>query len=90
MIKNVIIEDSIASNIEILQYEVESRKEIIAQILSSMIHVQGSLFENYQKQYHEYFVAYNKAKSDMLKAYNIPASANWTLNFDTKELTYEV
>lgn len=86
----IIVDEEICNHIQTLQLEVESRKEIISQVLSSMIRINGSLFKSYQDEYHEIFVKYNLAKDEMLKKYNIPDKANWKLDFSTCELTYSI
>lgn len=85
--KTIIVDTAICEKIEALQYEVESRKDIITQVLAGMVHIVGDLFDKYQAEYRKYFIAYNKAKQDMLDAYSIDNTSNWNLDFRTHELT---
>jgi hypothetical protein len=85
----ILIDEETCNRIQTLQLEVESRKEIISQVLSNMVRINGSLFKSYQDEYHQIFVQYNLAKDEMLKKYDIPDKANWKLDFNTRELTYD-
>lgn len=83
----IIIDEELCTKIEILQYEVNSRKEIIMMYLNTNTPKTAS-FEEYQKEYTNYFKEYNKAKQEMLNIYKVPAKTNWNLDFATRELTY--
>lgn len=85
----IIINDELCNHIEALQYEVESRKDVIVNVLAGAIHVSGDLFEKYQDEYRKFFIEYNKAKQDMLDEYKVPANVGWNLDFRTKELVLE-
>lgn len=84
----IVIDKELCDKIEALQYEVESRKDVITQVLSGAVAVRGELFANYQDEYKKYFIAYNKAKQEMIDAYKIPANCDWNLEFHNCELTY--
>ena len=83
----IIIDEELCTEIEVLQYEVEARKEIIAKILSSDIAEESPMFEKYQKEYAKYFKAYNDTKRKMLNKYSVANNTPWSLNFQTRELT---
>jgi hypothetical protein len=85
----IIVDKNLVERIEALQYEVESRKDIISQILANGFKTAGDAFEKYQSEYKEFFIQYNKAKQEMLDAYNIPNGAKWNLTFNNCELTVE-
>lgn len=83
----IIVDNELCTRIEMLQYEVNSRKEIITTYLQTNTN-KTDLFEAYQKEYTEYFTEYNKAKQELVKTYNVPNNSKWNLNFATRELTY--
>jgi hypothetical protein len=83
----IIIDEVRCTNIELLQFEVNSRKEIITGFLQTSLE-KTELFKQYEKEYQEYFKEYNKAKLEMLKTYGISPKATWSLDFTTRELTY--
>ena len=85
--KTVIVDESICKKIEALQYEVESRKEIITYILTGSFSSQSDQFKQYQDEYKQYFIKYNKAKQEMVEQYQIPNSATWNLDFRSCVLT---
>lgn len=84
----IIINEELCTKIEMLQYEVNSRKEIITTYLNANTPKTTS-FEEYQKEYTNCYTKYNKAKQEMLNIYKIPAESNWSLDFATRELTFE-
>ena len=83
------VEKSMVEKIEALQYEVESRKDVISQILASGFKISGDTFEKYQTDYRNFFIQFNKAKQEMLKVYNVPGTAKWNLDFASGILTIE-
>lgn len=84
----IIIDEQLCEKLEMLHYEVNSRKEIITSFLNMSSNISSELFQAYQDKYKEYFTAYNKAKQEMTKKYEVPAGENWNLDFNTRELTY--
>ena len=85
----IIVEKELVEKIEALQYEVESRKDVISQILTNGFKVSGDTFNKYQEEYRNYFIQYNRAKQEMLDIYKIAKGAAWSLSFATCELTVE-
>jgi hypothetical protein len=83
------VEKTLVEKIEALQYEVESRKDIISQILANGFKVAGDAFAKYQAEYKEYFIQYNKAKREMLDFYGVKSSSSWNLDFASCVLTVE-
>ena len=83
------VDKTLVEKIETLQYEVESRKDVISQILAKGFKVAGDAFAKYQAEYKEYFIQYNKAKREMLNAYGVDSNSAWTLDFATCVLTIE-
>lgn len=83
------VNKEIVSKIESLQYEVESRKDVISQILANGFKVAGDTFAKYQAEYKEFFIAYNKAKKEMLDACGVDSNSMWNLDFASCVLTVE-
>lgn len=84
----IIIDEELCTKIEMLQYEVFSRKEIITSYLQMSDNTASELFKTYQAEYTDYFTQYNKAKQEMVKKYEVPSDKSWNLDFATRELTY--
>ena len=87
--KKITVDKKYVSKIEALQYEVESRKDVIAQILGNGFRVAGDTFSKYQDEYRDFFIQYNKAKQEMLDAYGVDSKTAWNLEFTSCELTVE-
>ena len=87
MSKVIKVDETLVKQIEALQYEVESRKDVIVSMLSTSYMTEKEQFKAYQAEYKNYFIEYNKAKQTMLEAYNVPNNIAWNLNFATCELT---
>lgn len=85
------IVEELKNKIEALQYEVEARKDLITYMVSNGIDCNSSTFQKYEKEYRDYFVAYNKAKQEMIDTYlNGMNYKSWTLDFHTAILHVEV
>lgn len=83
----IIVRDELCNKIEALQYEVESRKDVIAQIVAGSLVMKKESFDAYQNEYKQFFIQYNKAKQEMLDEYNVSNDTMWSLDFNSKELT---
>ena len=85
------VDKAVCENIEALQFEVESRKDIIVQFLSGSVKMDTDVFAKYHKEYQEYHKRYNKAKQEMVDIYlGVEGrNSNWSLEFSTGELTVE-
>lgn len=83
------VEKTLVEKIEALQYEVESRKDVISQILANGFKTSGDTFAKYQAEYKEYFIQYNKAKKEMLDTYGVNSNTIWSLDFASGVLTVE-
>lgn len=84
------IDDETVLKIEQLQYEIESRKDVIAQALSGTINMRNDMFKKYHTEYQEYYKKYNKAKSEMVAKYMKGTEYEgkaWNLDFESQELT---
>lgn len=86
-IMKIIVNKEIVEKIEVLQYEVESRKDIISQMLANGMNTSGDAFKRYHDEYQEYFIMFNKAKQEMLDIYKVPKNTSWNLDFSSYELT---
>ncbi len=98
MKKNVVVlveNQEIINLIQSLQYEVESRKNIIKDLMNSdngFMNYNEKTFNKYHKEYVEFFVQYETAKEELQKMYvkeyvDKYSSVSWNLDFGTHELT---
>lgn len=91
-IKKLYIEnEEIIRLLEKLQYESESRKEVLGYIISTN-GVNTEAFKQYEKEYQDAFINFNAAKNEFEKEYVKPAVGegsfiNWTLDYNTQEVT---
>lgn len=88
MEKVIIVDEALSTKIEALQYEVESRKEIIAQMVGGSLVVKNDQFNRYHDEYKQFFIEYNRAKQELIDAYNLQ-NYTWNLDFKTRQLTIE-
>ena len=92
MSKVIKIEDQdIINLLQRLQYEVESRKEIIGFIISTD-GINSESFKKYEKDYQDFYIQYQEAKAQFEELYVKPAVPdasfiNWKLNFERAEVT---
>lgn len=92
MIKVKVDNNDLVSKIEALQYEVESRKDLIAFAMTRDDLTDSPSFKQYQEEYRDFFIQYNVAKNLLEKQYVYPKCPNakrWNLDFETHELTIE-
>jgi hypothetical protein len=92
--KTVEINGDLANYIEGLQYEVDSRKDIISFMIDKNM-IDSVAFATYQKEYFECYSKYQMAKGQLEKTYVTPLltgdqRANWNLDFETKTLMIEL
>lgn len=90
MTKKIIISEEISNNLERLQYEVESRKQILAYIINKDADFLNQFFNKYYDEYIYFFIEYNLMKNDFEKKYlkNIIDKnfIKWSLDFNTREV----
>lgn len=90
MTKKIIISEEISNNLERLQYEVESRKQILAYIINKDVDFLNQFFNKYYDEYIYFFIEYNLMKNDFEKKYlkNIIDKnfIKWSLDFNTREV----
>ena len=88
-----VADESVVEYVEGLTYEVDSRKSIIAFMLEHNMDRSTEAFQQYHKEYREYFAELNIAKAQIERDYVLPASNGkkvfWSLDFMTGELTIE-
>ena len=74
-----------------LQYENDSRKDVIAFMLASNMNMETDSFKKYSNELVKLKVQYEEAKSCLEKQYIIPkigsTPCSWTLNFSTCEIS---
>lgn len=84
------IDEDTVLKIERAQYEVESRKDVIAQILSGNLKMNTEAFKKYHDDYQNHYAIYNQAKREMMNKYlknTEYEGKSWNLDFESKELT---
>ena len=87
----VTVDEELANYIEGLQYETESRKDLLAFMIGNGYDTNSEAFKAYEKEFQEQFIQYNQAKSELEQKYVYPVTngvrVNWNLDFGTRELT---
>ena len=87
----IIIEDrNFIDYLEILQFEVQSRQNIIGYMLNN--NIKSETFDQYHTEYINLFRQYEKKKLEVETLYVkpiFPAATKWELNFETGELTID-
>ena len=82
----IIIEDrDIIEAIERAQYETHNRKYLIDYMTENNIDIN---FKYYERKYLNALNNYNKKKREFERKY-VPSKCNWSLDFDTGELTID-
>ncbi len=79
--------------VESLDYELTSRKDIIAYMLSNNMNTNTDAFRSYQKEAVQFEVQYREAKRIIEEKYVLPNigdhMVNWRLDYTTSELNVE-
>ena len=91
--KVVNIAESIVNYIERLDYELNSRKNIVAFMLSSNMDITTESFKRYEDEMVEYQIKFDQAKQELEEKYVLPIigdnKVNWSLNYRNQELTID-
>lgn len=92
--KEIILDSSRAmDHLEALGYEVGSRKDLLSYMISAGVKPSDEAFQAYHKEYQEYFIQYEAAKSAFEKEFVEPLAPGrrltWNLDFATRRLTVE-
>lgn len=86
----VAIPEEVVNRVQALDIETESRKNLIAYMLSSNLTTATEQFEAYQKEYRDFYYQFDIAKSEIERDYVRTAIENpirWELNYSTGEVT---
>ena len=93
--KIVTVNEGVRDEIQALQYEVESRKDLLKYMVENGTDLHSEAFVTYHQEYQEFYVQLQTAKEDLQK--NILEKAcgdakllNWNLDFATCEVTCNV
>lgn len=90
-VEKISIDENLSNKLEALQYEIDTRKEIIAFMLASDMNMETAAFKKYSKELTEFKVEYEEAKKIIEDDYVIPAmegkKCSWSLDFSTSEVT---
>lgn len=85
------IPEDVRDHIQSLQYEVESRKDLLAHMVNTGVDIHSDTFKSYEKEYQEFFVQYSLAKESMQEKLLVPAVPgklnSWNLDFESCEVT---
>lgn len=85
----VTIDQDIVNQLEALNYEVQARKSVVAEMLAQNMDIGTSSFEKYQRELVEFTVQYEAAKNELQKQYvdSIDGAERWNLDFNSGILT---
>lgn len=92
MKKTIIISIEDRDYIQRLDIEMSARQNIISFMLSNNMNTDTEQFKNYQREYNEYFLQFDKAKNDIIvnnyiiKEFPNYNNLNWTLDYNTREI----
>lgn len=89
--KIVTVNEEVRDKIQALQYEVESRKDLLAHMIQTGTDIKSEAFRRYEREYQEFFVQYNMAKETLQNAVLAPKVegklVSWNLDFASCEVT---
>lgn len=85
----IIIDDAVIDEIEMLGYEYESRKSVVAEMLSSNMNTNTDSFKKYEREMLEFKIQFEQAKKEIEKIYVNPVEngSHWNLDYESKTLT---
>lgn len=90
-VQKIKIDEDITTKIEALQYEIDTRKDVIAFMIASDMNMETDAFKKYSKELTEFKVQYEEAKRVIEEDYVIPAmegkKCTWSLDFYTSEVS---
>ena len=94
MKKTVEVNAELRDYIEALNYEVESRKSLIAFALEKGL-VENESFKKYHDEYKEAFIMYEEAKANLEQQFVVPLlkedeKCEWNLNFKDCIITIDI
>lgn len=90
--KKITIENQeVINHLEALNYEVSSRKDLLSYLIQQGVQPAEPAFQAYHKEFQDFFIQYETAKSELEKVYVKPLGdgLTWSLDFATKELTVQ-
>lgn len=92
MIKNIVlpVEAEMVNSIQRLNVEAESRRNIIAYMLSSGMNIDSEAFLRYQAEYQNFYKDFETAKMVFEKSFvktQYPNATSWSLDYQTNEVT---
>ena len=80
----------VSIKIQALQYECESRKDLLTFMINSNIDITNSNFKKYHKEYQDFFAELNVLKEEMKHTYLDPKTPGkiirWNLDFSTHKV----
>ncbi len=76
------LDETFCNELQSLMYQVQCRAQIVKDILTGNVVVDGEMFKNYHAEYQEYFMYYELKKANMLETYVPDDMKNWNWNVD--------
>lgn len=92
MVKIIIKDKDFITDLERLQYEVQSRQSIIVYMINNGMDISTDNFKTYQNEYTDYLKQYENKKYEVEVKYVYPnnkKAKNWNLDFASGELIIE-
>lgn len=88
--KSIIITTEDRDRVQKADVEMSSRMNLISFMISRNMDTSGEQFKRYEQEYKEAFLAFEAAKEYISSTYlpNV-SNANWNLDYESCELTYE-
>lgn len=90
MEKIIEIPEEVVNHLQRLSLETESRKDLIAFMLQSDMTTATEQFERYQKEYQDFYMLYQDAKTKFEKEYvrtAVDTPIKWNLDFTERQVT---
>lgn len=94
MIKTKNVDIKFVNELQRLALETESRRDLIAFMITQNMDISGEKFKSYETEYQKYYLAYQTAKTEfetnVLKPEFGENMVKWNLDFNTSEVTVEM
>ncbi len=90
--KKITIENQeVINRLEALNYEVNSRKDLLSYLIQQGVKPTEPAFQAYHQEFQDFFVQYETAKAGLEQAYVKPLGdgLSWSLDFASHELTIQ-
>ena len=86
----ILVSDDIVTMVQKANIEMEAKRSLLAFLITSGTSIEDEVYKNYEKYYFDTYYEFEKAKqiieNDIVKT-KYPDAINWSLDYDTKEIT---